>query len=81
MIKQFDIVKLKTTKNVRYISSPNNNPTKPTGNWSVIGFIGNEILLSKDLTIIKVLINDVIKVANYKLPLGEFGYVEKEERK
>jgi len=69
MYKQFDIVQLKTIKNVKYVSSPQNNPTKPQGKWSVVGIVDGELLLAKDFTIIRIPAIDVIKIANYEIPI------------
>ena len=76
MFKQFDIVKLITTKNITYRSGPPHTNVSPHGTWSVIGNIGEELILSKDNTIIKVPYQDVQKVAVYdidKLIGGDHG--------
>ena len=66
MIKQFDQVRLTTTKNVRYLNGPAGRTPDPQGTWSVIGNIGDDLLLAKDSTIIKIPHLDVIVVAEYK---------------
>ena len=67
MFKQFDIVKLKTTKRVLWKSSPPNSDIKPDGNWSVIGSLGVELVLCKDGSIIRIPYEDVEKVADYDI--------------
>lgn len=67
MYKQFDIVSLKTTKNIRFLSGPRNNPATPDGRWSVVGVVGQQLMLAKDHTIILVSPDDVVKVAVYNI--------------
>jgi hypothetical protein len=66
MFKQFDIVRLKTTKRIRWMSGSGNKPS-PHGEWSVVGSIGVFLILCKDYTLIKVPFEDVVKVGNYRL--------------
>jgi len=66
-IKRFDIVKLKTIENVKWMSGPSGRPATPIGNWSVIGNIKTSLLLSKNNTIIKVPVNDIVKIADYDI--------------
>jgi len=63
-IKQFDIVQLLRTKNVKYISEQN---TSPHGSWSVIAVVGDDLLLSKNNCIIKIPLNDVSKIENFNV--------------
>ena len=67
MFKQFDMVQLITTKNITYRSGPPHANVSPHGSWSVIGNIGEELILSKDATVIKVPYQDVRKVASYDI--------------
>jgi len=67
MFKQFDIVKLKTTKRVMWKSSPPGSDITPHGNWSVICLIGIELVLCKDGSIIRIPFEDVEKVADYNI--------------
>ena len=67
MFKQFDIVKLKTTKRVMWKSSPPDSDITPHGEWSVIGCIGIELLLCKDGSVIRIPFEDVEKVADYNI--------------
>ena len=67
MIKRFDQVRLTTTKNVKYLNGPAGRTPNPHGTWSVIGNIGDDLLLAKDSTTIKIPYLDVIVVAEYKI--------------
>jgi len=67
MFKQLDMVELITTKNIEYMSGPPNANISPHGQWSVVGNLGEELLLAKDLTIIRVLHTDVRKIADYDI--------------
>lgn len=64
MYNQFDIVQIITTKRVKYLSGPKNYTTNPHGNWSVVGFVDNEILIAKDQTMVKIPVQDVRKVGS-----------------
>jgi hypothetical protein len=67
MIKRFDIIRLKTTKNIKWLSGPAGRPADPRGNWSVIAGVEDtdRLLISKDETTAQVPESDVIKVADY----------------
>lgn len=67
MFKQFDIVRLKTTKRVTWKSSPPNSNIDPNGNWSMIGSIGTELILCKEGSIIRIPFEDVEKIADYNI--------------
>jgi hypothetical protein len=69
MIKRFDLVSLKTIRNVTYLNGPAGRPSKPSGNWIVVysGTKEDRLLLAKDETIIQIPKSDVLKVANYDL--------------
>jgi len=67
-MRQFDLVVLKTIKNVRYLSGPAGRPAKPQGVWIVTSVFGdNTVLLSKDETVIRIPQNDVQLVGKYDL--------------
>lgn len=66
-IRSSDIIQLITTKNIKYLSSPAGKATTPQGNWIVTGFIKNEVVATKEGTIIKVPISDIRKVASYSI--------------
>ena len=64
-IGRFDQVQLLTTKNIKYISSPIENPS-PDGSWLVAGLIEDELLISKAQILIRVPAADVLKVIDYE---------------
>lgn len=88
---QFDIVKLKTTQNVKWVSGPAGRPASPQGSWSVIGSIKDKgiLLLSKDETVIQIPLDDVVKIAEYDITkvvhgirsVRSFKDLEKKEKK
>lgn len=59
-IRQFDRVKIRTTKNIKYLSSPPGTMPSPHGFWSVVGNCGRDLVISKNGAICKVPINDII---------------------
>ena len=65
-LNQFDIVEIKTTKNVKYLSSVKGYVPDPRGLWSVVGFIKTDVMLCKDSAIIKIPYQDVVLKASYK---------------
>lgn len=67
MLKQFDVVQIITTKKIRFVSGPPGHATNPHGNWSVVGFMGPDVIIAKDSTIAKVPVSDVRKIANYDM--------------
>lgn len=67
MYKQFDIVRIKTTKRVHWMSGPPGESIDPQGNWSVVGALGVMLVLCKDQTIIVIPFEDVTKVADYRI--------------
>ena len=58
-IKQFDQIKLRTTRSIRYLSAPNGVMPEPNGVWTVIGSVGGELLVSKGDVTCKVPVKDV----------------------
>ncbi len=58
-IRQFDNIKLKTTKNIKYVSAPPGTMPDPQGTWSVVGNMGKELLICKESALCKVPISDV----------------------
>lgn len=67
MISRFDLVGIVTVKNVVWVSGPAGRPANPHGRWSVVGNIGDKLLLSKDETIIQIPVGDVYKLADYSI--------------
>jgi hypothetical protein len=80
MIKQLDIIQIKTVGNIKYMSGPPNNPTSPKGNWIVAGVIGTDILATKETTTIRIPMKDVIKVKNSNSPMYNEGDTDGQER-
>lgn len=75
LYKQFDQVRLLTTKNVRYMSAPAGTKVSPQGVWSVAASVGGELLLVKQNVTIRIPTADVLKVVDYDIqeivrPLG-----------
>lgn len=68
MIQRFDIVMIKTTKNVKWLSGPAGRPSMPKGNWIVVA-IGrkNQILIAKDETMVQIPVSDVEKIGGYSI--------------
>jgi len=64
---QFDVVRLLTVRNIRFVSGPAGRITSPQGEWSVVGFVDGEALLAKQTTIIRVPVTDITIVARYDL--------------
>jgi len=58
-IKQLDVVRLITTKHVRYLSAPSGVPLDPHGPWSVVGNIGRDLLVCKGGILCKIPVVDV----------------------
>jgi len=82
MLKQFDVIQIMTTKRVRFVSGPPGQATSPHGSWSVVGFMGADVLAAKDSTVIRVPVSDVRKIANYdmagiKSQIESAGYSER----
>jgi hypothetical protein len=67
MIKRFDLVRLKTVARVNWLSGPASAPASPQGVWSVVaGVEGSDVLLlARDETLIRIPVEDVIKVSDY----------------
>lgn len=68
-IKQFDLVQIRTTKNIKYLSSEKGCATSPHGNWSVVGFIKREALLSKQGSLVRVPVSDLILIGEFYSPI------------
>ena len=67
MFKQLDIVQILTTRGIKFLSGPEGQATTPQGNWSIVGFVGSEVILSKENTLVKVPLSDIRKVASYSV--------------
>ena len=64
-ISRFDQVSLITTKNVSYISTESIEPPTPDGAWTVVALIGTDLVVQKDLTVIRLPSKDVLKIMDY----------------
>jgi len=67
MFKQFDIVSIKTSKNVPWMSKPKGSEINPHGKWSVVGSQGVFLILCKEGVLIKIPFTDVEKLADYNI--------------
>lgn len=61
--RRFDIVQIKTTKNINFVSGLKGKIPSPHGNWSIVGFIGTDAIISRDSTTVRVPIQDVRIIA------------------
>jgi hypothetical protein len=64
---RFDQVKIITTKNVKYLSSPPDIIVTPDGLWQVTAIVDEDLLLVKNNCIIRIPTTDVLKVAEYDI--------------
>ena len=62
---QFDLVHILSTKKITYLNGPRGRPAKPQGTWTVLGFKGTNILLTKDDTVIETDLTNIRRVAAY----------------
>jgi len=65
--RQLDQVRLKTTRRVDYLSAPSGAETNPEGVWTVSAVFGEELLLTRQMTVIKIPANDVELVSRYDI--------------
>ena len=65
MLKQFDIVRINSVKNIKFVSGPSGSPAAPQGDWSVVGFVGSDVLIAKDNTIVRAPLSSLTLVASY----------------
>lgn len=66
-LEQFDVVQIIRQDNVTYLSAPQGSATKPTGHWTIIGFVGSDALISKQDTTVKIPVTDLKLIAKYDL--------------
>ena len=64
--QKFDVVQLRTTRHINFLSGPKNHPTSPQGFWQIVGFVKEKLMLAKESTIILVPPDGVRKVASYE---------------
>lgn len=66
--RQFDIIRIITTKNIKYLATPDGVDVSPHGEWSIIAIVGGkEALVCKDGATCKVPLSDVELIAEYNL--------------
>lgn len=63
--RQFDIVRLVHTKNVKYLSGPKGRAASPKGEWSIVGFINGDAILARDNTLLQIPVSDIVRIAEY----------------
>ncbi len=65
MLKQFDIVRIISTKSIRFLSGPPGRAAVPDGDWSVVGIVGYDIIIAKDETIVRAPLSAIKLIASY----------------
>jgi hypothetical protein len=60
-LKQLDTVYITSTKRVKYLCAPPDKEVTPKGSWSVAAIIGQDVLITKDETVVLIPIEDVLK--------------------
>lgn len=65
VINAWDLIQIIRTTNITYRSGPPGMTANPNGVWVVVGNLGNELLVAKEGTIVKVPIGDIRKVGSY----------------
>jgi hypothetical protein len=66
LLKQFDIVRILSVRGIKFLSGPPGKPADPNGYWSVVCFIGSDIIIAKDETIVRAPLSAVSKVASFE---------------
>lgn len=61
--RALDLVQIRTTKNIKYLSAPPGQSVTPSGVWTIACAIQNDLLLTKDNAVVRVPSIDVVKVA------------------
>lgn len=65
MLKQFDIVRIVSTKNIKFLSGPPGRAAIPDGDWSVVGIVGYDVIIAKDETIVRAPLPAIKLIASY----------------
>jgi hypothetical protein len=67
--EQFDLVKITTTKRVKWMMDVPGNSPDPNGIWSIICLYPKNglLLIQKDTALARIPASDVVKVANYDI--------------
>ena len=76
MLKQFDIVQILSVKNIRFVSGPAGKPASPQGYWSVVCFMGSDVVIAKDETIVRAPLSAVAKVASFDKNVTELKKIK-----
>lgn len=76
MLKQFDIVQILSVKNIRFVSGPSGKSATPQGYWSVVGFMGSDVIIAKDETIVRAPLSAVSKVASFDKNVTELKKIK-----
>lgn len=64
---QFDIVQIITSRNIKFLSAPPGTKVMPHGNWSIVGFVERDVIITKNKAIVKVPIADIKMIAQYNI--------------
>lgn len=69
MIKRFDLVIIKTIKNVHWLSGPASRPASPRGIWSVVAGVEgmSKVMLARNETACIVPIEDIELAVDYDI--------------
>lgn len=83
VFQQLDQVMVLRVDGVKWLSAPSGNAASPQGIWSVAGILGQDLVLARDRTLIRIPYSDVRLVARYNpkhilTKLGEIGYGKKQ---
>ena len=67
MIKRFDLVTIKTVKNVVWLSGPASRPASPRGVWSVVAGVEgvSKVMLARNETLCIIRVGDVELYVDY----------------
>lgn len=63
--KQFDLVRVVNPNNISYIFTDLDGRVPANGYWQVSAILGDDILIVKDNTTVRIPANDVLKVYDY----------------
>jgi len=63
MFAKFDVVMIKTTKNVKYISV-DPKLVSPKGYWTVSNIVENDLMITKNSVVIRIPQEDVLKAVD-----------------
>lgn len=67
IISRFDLVTIRTTKNVSYLSADTCEKVDPNGTWSVLAILGRDLLLCKKKAVIRIPASDVLLFHKYDI--------------